>query len=107
VPGLSNVISYDVANSVLSYVHRVGRTARAGKEGCAWTLLEHREGRWFWGEIGGKGAGQGDAAKSDAPGIRRRNKIQRVSVAVDDEDTELRDRYAEALKKLGEEARGS
>ena len=29
------------------YVHRVGRTARAGKLGSAWTLLERQEARAF------------------------------------------------------------
>ncbi|KAF8896577.1 P-loop containing nucleoside triphosphate hydrolase protein [Infundibulicybe gibba] len=29
------------------YVHRVGRTARAGREGDAWTLVEEQEARYF------------------------------------------------------------
>lgn len=29
------------------YVHRVGRTARAGREGDAWTLVEDQEARHF------------------------------------------------------------
>lgn len=43
VPGLEHVISYDVPSSALTYVHRVGRTARAGNPGHAWTFLERRE----------------------------------------------------------------
>lgn len=29
------------------YVHRVGRTARAGRAGDAWTLVEDQEARFF------------------------------------------------------------
>jgi ATP-dependent RNA helicase DDX51/DBP6 len=45
--GLDVVINYDVPSSLTTYVHRVGRTARAGRSGHAWTLVEHREGLWF------------------------------------------------------------
>ncbi|KAJ7333122.1 ATP-dependent RNA helicase ddx51 [Desmophyllum pertusum] len=37
------VISYDVPNYVRSYIHRVGRTARAGNKGTAITLLHSDE----------------------------------------------------------------
>ena len=42
---LSHVINYDVPWTADAYVHRVGRTGRAGKEGVAITLLEPREQR--------------------------------------------------------------
>ncbi|OKL60900.1 hypothetical protein UA08_03222 [Talaromyces atroroseus] len=45
--GLDVVINYDVPTSLTTYVHRVGRTARAGRSGHAWSLVEHREGLWF------------------------------------------------------------
>lgn len=51
VPYLASVINYDMPSSVTSYVHRVGRTARAGKEGKAWTLYTDLEARWFWKSI--------------------------------------------------------
>lgn len=35
------------------YVHRVGRTARAGREGTAWTLIEKQEARRFKGILKG------------------------------------------------------
>jgi ATP-dependent RNA helicase DDX51/DBP6 len=44
---LGAVINYDIPTSITTYVHRIGRTARAGKTGHAWTLVEHREGLWF------------------------------------------------------------
>ena len=42
---LSHVINYDVPSSVDSYVHRMGRVGRAGREGVAITLAEPREHR--------------------------------------------------------------
>ncbi|KAF9448312.1 DEAD-domain-containing protein [Macrolepiota fuliginosa MF-IS2] len=44
---VSHVVSYDVPVDMLKYVHRVGRTARAGRVGCAWTLVEEQEARYF------------------------------------------------------------
>ena len=40
---VSHVVSYDVPVDMRKYVHRVGRTARAGKTGEAWTLVEEHE----------------------------------------------------------------
>lgn len=40
VDDLSHVINYDLPDSVESYVHRIGRTGRAGKEGVAITLIQ-------------------------------------------------------------------
>lgn len=37
------VISYDPPPYIKTYIHRVGRTARAGKEGTALTLLQKKE----------------------------------------------------------------
>jgi ATP-dependent RNA helicase DeaD len=42
---LSHVVNYDVPWTADAYVHRVGRTGRAGKEGVAITILEPREQR--------------------------------------------------------------
>ncbi|WP_437761607.1 DEAD/DEAH box helicase [Sorangium sp. So ce281] len=40
---VSHVINYDVPCSPEVYVHRIGRTGRAGREGAAITLVEPRE----------------------------------------------------------------
>ncbi|HET9076608.1 MAG TPA: DEAD/DEAH box helicase [Acidimicrobiales bacterium] len=45
VEQLSHVVNYDVPASVESYVHRMGRVGRAGREGVAITLAEPREHR--------------------------------------------------------------
>jgi ATP-dependent RNA helicase DeaD len=42
---VSHVINYDVPSSPDAYVHRIGRTGRAGREGVAITLAEPREQR--------------------------------------------------------------
>ncbi|KAF2683637.1 P-loop containing nucleoside triphosphate hydrolase protein [Lentithecium fluviatile CBS 122367] len=51
IPDISHVINYDIPSSVTSYVHRVGRTARANKAGEAWTLFTKSEAAWFWNQI--------------------------------------------------------
>jgi ATP-dependent RNA helicase DeaD len=45
IENLSHVVNYDVPSSPDAYVHRIGRTGRAGKEGVAITLAETREHR--------------------------------------------------------------
>lgn len=40
---VSHVVSYDAPIDMRKYVHRVGRTARAGRAGDAWTLVEEQE----------------------------------------------------------------
>ncbi|KAI8058526.1 P-loop containing nucleoside triphosphate hydrolase protein [Syncephalis plumigaleata] len=44
---VQSVISYDVPIYMKKYIHRVGRTARAGREGTAFTLVEEQEARSF------------------------------------------------------------
>jgi ATP-dependent RNA helicase RhlE len=43
VDGVSHVINYDLPNIPESYVHRIGRTARAGAEGIAISFCDHEE----------------------------------------------------------------
>jgi ERCC4-related helicase len=50
LPSVEHVVSYDIPLDMRKYVHRVGRTARAGRDGTAWTLVEKQEvsaGVWF------------------------------------------------------------
>jgi len=44
---VDTVISYDTPVHVKTYIHRVGRTARAGNRGSAYSLLESREAHHF------------------------------------------------------------
>jgi ATP-dependent RNA helicase DeaD len=43
IPNVSHVINYDIPDDPEAYVHRIGRTARAGKEGIAVTFVTPRE----------------------------------------------------------------
>jgi ATP-dependent RNA helicase RhlE len=43
VEGISHVVNFDVPRSPEDYVHRIGRTARAGREGNALTLVSPEE----------------------------------------------------------------
>jgi len=47
VPNLSHVFNYDVPNHAEDYVHRIGRTGRAGKEGHAYTLALPEDGKYI------------------------------------------------------------
>lgn len=90
IPSLRHVINYDLPASAAGYVHRVGRTARAGRAGQAWTLVGDDESGWFWGRIG------------KAAGIRRAQKVDRVRIDEMAEDEV--ESYEGALEKLGQEA---
>jgi ATP-dependent RNA helicase DDX51/DBP6 len=91
---LTHVVNYDVPASLTTYVHRVGRTARAGREGSAWTLVAHREGRWFMNEI----------AKGSDGKITRSGKVERVAMKLEN-SKEMKSKYAATLEVLEKEVR--
>ncbi|KAI5864038.1 P-loop containing nucleoside triphosphate hydrolase protein [Durotheca rogersii] len=93
LPCLDHVINYDMPSSVASYVHRVGRTARAGKTGKAWTLYTNPEARWFWNNVASETL------------IQRSRKVERIRVTEEKEGSfDLKvSAYESALAKLGEE----
>ena len=43
IPGVTHVYNYDLPDVAESYVHRIGRTARAGREGEAVALVSHED----------------------------------------------------------------
>jgi ATP-dependent RNA helicase RhlE len=43
VDGVTHVINFDLPNEPESYVHRIGRTARAGEKGIALSFCDHEE----------------------------------------------------------------
>jgi ATP-dependent RNA helicase DeaD len=47
VSGITHVVNYDVPEDPESYIHRIGRTGRAGKEGIAITFITH----WQYSEL--------------------------------------------------------
>lgn len=90
LPRLDHVINYDLPPGVPGYVHRVGRTARAGRPGSAWTLVGDDESGWFWGKI------------AKGTGIRREQRVDRVIIA-ERSEREIEE-YERALGELGKEA---
>ncbi|RWA14504.1 hypothetical protein EKO27_g592 [Xylaria grammica] len=94
LPSLDHVINYDMPSSIASYVHRVGRTARAGNTGKAWTLFTNPEARWFWNEVASEKI------------IQRNKPVERIRITEEKEDA-FDDKvaaYEAALQKLGQEA---
>ncbi|OBT89506.1 hypothetical protein VE02_01094 [Pseudogymnoascus sp. 03VT05] len=95
LPNLAHVVNYDMPTSITSYVHRVGRTARAGKKGAATTLFSATEGRWFWNDIARSGT------------VKRKTKVERITISAKDVfSDDQKQAYEVALEKLGEETRG-
>ncbi|EME86468.1 uncharacterized protein MYCFIDRAFT_151483 [Pseudocercospora fijiensis CIRAD86] len=86
---ITHVIQYDIPRSLIAYIHRVGRTARAGRPGAAWTLFTHREGKWFTQEI------------TQAVNVKRTQPVERVKIF--NEDRDLRARYEGVLGEMREE----
>ncbi len=74
VDNVSHVVNFELPNIPESYVHRIGRTARAGKSGIAVSLCDGAE-REFLRDIeklvGYKISSTGDGGAGDAPEPRR------------------------------------
>jgi ATP-dependent RNA helicase DDX51/DBP6 len=66
IPDITHVINYDLPTSITSYIHRVGRTARAGKAGEAWTLFTKTEAAWFLKQVA-----KGDNIKRGKKKVKR------------------------------------
>lgn len=95
LPSLQHVINYDMPSSIESYVHRVGRTARANESGHAWTLFTDSEAHWFWKQVANQQV------------IKRSKKVERLRITEEKEAAfeEKKARFEQALGKLGDEAR--
>ena len=72
--GITHVINYDIPATREDYVHRIGRTARAGASGVGVTLVAHDQTRELAGMVGELGldrelalAGISWEARSAAP----------------------------------------
>ena len=51
IENIKCVISYDLPPHLKTYVHRVGRTARAGRAGTAFSLIRKKEVRRVMGYV--------------------------------------------------------
>ena len=47
IEGVTHVINYDIPHDADWYVHRIGRTGRAGNDGIAVTFYTADDGRWL------------------------------------------------------------
>ncbi|KAK1028787.1 ATP-dependent RNA helicase dbp6 [Friedmanniomyces endolithicus] len=99
---ITHVIQYDVPRSVEGYVHRVGRTARAGKTGEAWTLYTFAEARWFLHEVCGVEGKESEGRKGCE--VTRRTRVEKIKVVVGDEG--LRGRFSDVLEGMRGEVFG-
>ncbi|KAF2230052.1 DEAD-domain-containing protein [Viridothelium virens] len=88
LPHLSHVVNYDMPRSVTAYIHRVGRTARAGRPGTAWTLFTSTEARWFWNAI------------ARTPEVIRQRPVQRKRLDAVVISAKQKEEYEEALGEL-------
>ena len=43
IPHIKNVVNYDMARDIDTHTHRIGRTARAGEKGTAFTLVTDKD----------------------------------------------------------------
>ncbi|XP_062129440.1 probable ATP-dependent RNA helicase Dbp73D [Drosophila sulfurigaster albostrigata] len=60
VPNVDIVVSYDAPRHIKTYIHRVGRTARAGQKGTAVTLLTDQDQQQFKKMLNEVGKSLGD-----------------------------------------------
>lgn len=94
VPDLGHVVGYDAPRDLNTYVHRAGRTARAGAAGTAWSLYTEAEGWWFWNGI------------ARAPALHRgEGRVRRGAVDVA-AFAAFEERYQRALEGLKEAVTG-
>ena len=92
VPDLSDVVGYDAPRNLTTYVHRAGRTARAGKTGTAWSFYTDSEGWWFWNGI------------ARAPALHRGGgRVHRDAIDIGSADA---DKYEAALDELKDAVAG-
>ena len=85
IPGVSHVVNYDLPNIPESYVHRIGRTARAGADGIAVSFCDVEE----------------------RPFLRDIEKLIRMSIPVDGEAPHPVEARGEANGRAGEPGSGN
>jgi len=88
VEALSHVVNFDLPTSPEVYVHRIGRTGRAGKEGVALSFLDPREQRLLGNverQIKGKVALLQVPTREQLAGKRAETVAKQVQAALTDE----------------------
>ncbi|HEY3287575.1 MAG TPA: DEAD/DEAH box helicase [Gemmatimonadaceae bacterium] len=103
VKHVTHVVNYDVPWESESYVHRIGRTGRAGREGVAITLAEPREHRMLRNIEGATGQKIDIGTVPSVADLRTRKLEQlrdQVVAILTNEDV---DRYRPIVEQLAEE----
>ena len=109
--GVACVVNYDMPLSVADYVHRVGRTGRAGARGLAFTFYTEADGetlRSLAGTLEGSGCAVPDWVKSLKPVSARRKRflqyhaVQRADVGDTQEGPAAAERQQQKGKSAGD-----
>ncbi|KAJ3411722.1 ATP-dependent RNA helicase dbp6 [Chytridiales sp. JEL 0842] len=95
------VINYDAPLRAKTYVHRVGRTARAGREGSAYSIVEVKEAYFFKKAMAAVGRVEEEVVGADGEAEKKRKTVKRLKVA-ESLLGELEGDYEVALGSLGD-----
>ncbi len=110
IPAVSHVFNFDVPSHAEDYVHRIGRTGRAGREGDAITIATPADGKYVAAieKLIGQPIPRQEPTETDTPADRPEEK--RASSPRRGKQTETRtrrqDRPAKASGSKSEEGRG-
>lgn len=102
VEGVTHVINYELPQDIESYVHRIGRTGRAGREGTAYSIITPRE-FGYLRQI--RNTTKSDIVKKSVPTVQEiyNNKfttiVDEVSSII---DAKGYDKFVDVAKKLNE-----
>ena len=116
IPKVSHVFNFDIPDQAEDYVHRIGRTGRAGLEGHAFGLVTPKDLRrikdiqqlagapveWFGTDQETPEAGAGDDAAGDAPAKRRPSRGRQRKPAAGQERAARSDTHKPAAKQTDE-----
>ncbi|MEM7302008.1 MAG: DEAD/DEAH box helicase [Pseudomonadota bacterium] len=101
IPDVSHVFNYDIPIHAEDYVHRIGRTGRAGREGAAFTLVTKADGKYLDAiekltdqKIEWQGEQVSEAAEEE-PTERKRGRKKK---SAEDDDSARKPRRAKAGK---------
>lgn len=100
IPAVNLVINYDVPRNPVDYVHRVGRTARAGRSGTSITFVGQRDVELILAieeYIGGGSSDQNESAATTSASAARMQEYQEEGVNI-----ETRVIRGRVLKDVGE-----
>ena len=118
IAGLSHVFNFDVPTNAEDYVHRIGRTGRAGKEGRAFTLVSPEDGKYFQAIIKligkeipvfkniGKPAGEQTAGERDGTADSQAQPEAKAESAKTESTSPAKEKEGASSAESGDEKRG-